>query len=183
MVMQPSSDINNYLFTNFDKCNHKPTNTILVKFVVTATCKNTSHVTAQFLMFVNVKYGKQSDDDTRHYNSRINTHFFVEYYLSPNRAKEASRAKTQTIHSIPNDKICDLADITMPEHARLTATRTPPAAKPGYGGEKRGAEAAKNMERESVEYKLSPKHGITFPALSARPNYLSHDQADKTFSN
>jgi hypothetical protein len=38
------------------------------------------------------------------------------------------------------------------------------------------------MERESVEYKLSPEDATTFRALSARANYLSQDRADICFS-
>ena len=70
----------------------------------------------------------------------------------------------------------------MPEHARVADTRTPQAAKPGYGAKRAGAKAVKKMERESVEYKLSPADATTFRALSARANYLSQDRADIGFS-
>jgi len=68
------------------------------------------------------------------------------------------------------------------ERPRVAATRTPPAAKPGYGAKRAGAKAVKKMERESVEYKLSPEDATTFRALSARANYLSQDRADICFS-
>ena len=70
----------------------------------------------------------------------------------------------------------------MAEHVRVAATRTPPAAKPGYGAKRTGAKAVKKMERETVEYKLSPEDAATVRALAARANYLSQDRDDIGFS-
>ena len=91
-----------------------------------------------------------------------------------------TRLETQRGVSLPDGRTCDLKDLTLPERPRapqIADTRTPPAAKPGYGAKKAGAKAVKKMEQESVEYKLSPEDATYFCALSARTNYLSQDRA------
>ena len=135
----------------------------------------------------------KSDDDTQ-LDIHTDLHAFdrsatcVEpHSFSPSSAKGASRATAlNSVNSVrvrlPNGRTCDLGELTMTERLRVAATRTPPAAKPGYGAKRAGAKAVKKMERESVEYKLSPEDATTFRALSARANYLSQDRADIGFS-
>ena len=139
------------------------------------------------------KNNSKSDDDTQ-FDIHTNLHVFYRsatcvepHYFSPSSAKGASRATAlNSVNSVrvklPDGRTCDLGELTITERPRVAATRTPPAAKPGCGAKRAGAKAVKKMERESVEYKLSPEDATTFRALSARANYLSQDRADIGFS-
>ena len=121
--------------------------------------------------------------------AHVPTYFFY-HSFSPSGAKGASRAKAlESVNSAlnrvrvsrPVGRTCELGDLTMPEHARVSATRTPPAAKPGYGAKRAGAKAVNKMERERVGYKLCTEDATTFRDLSARDNCLSQDRADIGF--
>ena len=88
---------------------------------------------------------------------------------------------------LPGSRIDCLGDLLIREgrrcgRSRVAATRTPPAAKAGYGAMRQGAKAVERIGRESVAYKLSPEDATTFRALSARGIHLSQDRADICFS-
>ena len=74
--------------------------------------------------------------------------------------------------NIPDGRACDLGDLTLLERPRapqIAATRTPPAAKPGFAAKRAGAKAAKGTERERIEYKRSLEDAIIFAFYQPQP--------------
>ena len=120
--------------------------------------------------------GGKSADDTTHSHSRIHSNYFEQCRLqesdatfcagesvpAENRPELTTRNRpdpslTSVKLRMPGGRIGCLGDLLIRQgrryrRSRLAATRTPLAAKAGYGAKRKGAKAVKRIERERVAY-------------------------------